>query len=412
MLPDIKVEIYATIDSITSWVDISNDVVGFSINRGRSRDLDSFQAGNCSIQFYNKDDKYTPENSSSPLFGNIIPMKQFRIKGIVSGIEYNLFRGFAQDFKIEFTDAGIASFATIQCVDAFGILANQEMLEVSPSYANDYSGQRITRVLNLPEINFPSDLRDIDTGTSTFGNTTFGQNALQYLQQCEKSEVGSLFTGKDGRLTFYQRGANTGETLAIFSDKQDILDRSNYFVLNVSTLNGSNILAPDSIHYSKINLEYNTTLLYNRIIVEGTTGNQFVAQDTTSQQMFQIRSLNRTGLFNNNDTDLQNQSKFLLGKFKEPEFRITNIEVKMGAIENQLQPIMLNLELANRVEIHKTTPSGDELVQFAVIDSLNWRYVVGTSFDCTIGVSSGAGTFAFTLNDSIIGRLDTNILGY
>lgn len=395
---------------VLDWVDITEDVMSVNTNRGRSRDIDSFQAGTANIEFKNLNRKYDPSNRSSPYQGNIIPMREIRITGIVNDENFRLYRGYVQDWEVDYSHKGIMSTTTARCADAFAILAMQELEEISASHSGDTSGERIERVLDLPEVDFPNDIRNINTGLSIFGDTEFGENALQYLQTCEDSESGSLFVAKDGTLTFVERNNIapdlTQETSVDLGSEEEANDLLPIVFGDTSD--------PVEIPYQDITVDFSTDLLYNRIITEGTSGNVQKSFDEDSQEAYQIRTLKRTGQFVSNDDEMQDQADWLIGRFSVPDLRFKDVSTVIDSLSEDKQKKLFSLELARKIEIRKTPPGeGDPatIIQSVVIDGLSFSWTPDR-FNCKVRVSGGETVFPFTLNDEFVGILDQNKLGY
>lgn len=73
--------IYTIGDTVfaATWVDVTSKVQSFSTNRGKSRQLDKFEAGTASVTFNNYDRVFDPLYSSSPYYGQIVPKRPIRI---------------------------------------------------------------------------------------------------------------------------------------------------------------------------------------------------------------------------------------------------------------------------------------------------------------------------------------------
>lgn len=374
-------------------VDITDDVRSVRIRRGRDRDLDEFRPGTCSIALNNDHRYYDPTNTSSPYYGNIEPMRQVYVTAVWNGVDYPLFRGFAQDWTVDYSRKTLP-LAGVQLADALSILARQDLDEVAASYAGDLSGARVSRVLDLDEVNFPADLRSIGAGVTTFGDTTFGENALSYLQKCARSEGGVLFVTADGILTFEGRDTAPGSNVCTFSDT------------------GSS----SHISYVDIDQAMSPDLLYNRVICSGTTAVAQTASDATSQAAYQVRTLSRTGQLASNDADMLGQANYLLNRFKAPELRLRQVEVRAPALSSARMIELLGLELRDVVTVIRTPPGGGSpstITQTALVDGIEWSITDGaTMWDATVTLANGASVIGFILDDAAFGQLDDDFLVY
>lgn len=113
-----------------NWVDISSDVVSGSIHRGKTRELDAFQAGTCTLRLRNETRNYDPNYSSSPYNGSILPMRRMAIYATVNNTIYALFVGFIDSWTQIFPGPHHA-FVDVAMTDAFKILSVYQ-LRTSP----------------------------------------------------------------------------------------------------------------------------------------------------------------------------------------------------------------------------------------------------------------------------------------
>ena len=68
---------------------------------------------------------------------------------------------------------------------------------------------------HIDAIGWPSDRRDINTGTLQVGSQSGTDNILTALQECETAENAQLFIAKDGKATFRNRDYRLSNTKAI-----------------------------------------------------------------------------------------------------------------------------------------------------------------------------------------------------
>jgi len=184
--------------------DITRYVRSVQISRGKSRDLERYNAGSVTVTLDNRSRAFDPQNTASPFNGQILPAGGMRVTtdGVVQ------FVGLITDWNFDY-DLNGDSVATLTGSDGFWQLANQTINAQTP--LAETSSARITRILNLPEINWAATKRRLDTGNATLGaypiNT--GENALSYLQDIEQSEPGRLFIDKFGNLVFKNSSATS-----------------------------------------------------------------------------------------------------------------------------------------------------------------------------------------------------------
>jgi hypothetical protein len=384
----------ATLAPISSTVDISSDVRTVSTTRGKQRDLDEYGMGSAACELNNQSRRYDPTNTASIYYGNIAPMRSVYVTAVLDGVDYPMFRGYIERWRVDYSQQNLP-LASIDALDGFLLLSRAEMLAVASAYSGDLAGDRISRVLNLDEVNFPVDVRSIATGLTTMGATTLGETALPYLQKVARSEGGAVFVSKTGVLTFEQRNTAPGSSLATFSDDG----------------------AGSSIKYLTIDQDTGTDLLYNRVVASGTTGTVQSAEDTISQSDNQIvATLDRTGQLALNDADMLDQAKWLVAKYATAETRLRQVTVAVQSLSAARQAEVLALELGDRVTVTRTPPGGGSpatISQAAIVIGISHDIRDGgRNWLTTFTFSAGKRAIGFVLDDADLGQLDDDFFAY
>ena len=116
-------------DSAADIVNITNQVLAVSTRRGRNRILSNFEAGTATVTINDPDSDFNPQNTASPYYGKLIPLRKIRIWAdtTVLGVTYRiaLFSGYINSFDTSFyqgTDE--TSTVVLQCTDGFRLLNN------------------------------------------------------------------------------------------------------------------------------------------------------------------------------------------------------------------------------------------------------------------------------------------------
>lgn len=309
--------------------DISNRTNSVSVTRGKSQALDRIDAGVVTITAHNNDRAFDPLYEPSPFYGVLIPRRQLRI----SANGYPIFYGYIDDFDISY-NGNISSTVTIRASDAFSVLANALIEEFDP--AVELPGQRITTILDRPEVDWDADLRDIDPGITELLDTTVAQDtpALQYLQLVADSELGNLFLSKDGKVTFRGQDANPYVTTTILTDQK-----------TGDIYNG--------IKYQDISVVYGSENLYNKIIASNSDviPEEAIAENPDSQLYYGVRTLAESNLLVLNPTDLQALADQLLARFSQPQYRFEAINVLLDDLTLAEQASVLDLEIGDIITV-------------------------------------------------------------
>jgi hypothetical protein len=372
-----------------TFFDITDRLMSASTTRGKSQALDRIDAGTIDIVLDNSDREFDPLNPNSFYFGQLIPGREVR----VSCNGYPVIYGYIDDLDIAYQPNN-RSVVSIQSSDALSNLTINNLPAVSP--AAELSGARVTRILDLPEVAWPSDKRSIDTGNSELSNVAIseGTQTVAYLQLVGNSEAGEVFVSKDGKFVFKARNSAPGLIDIIFTDE--------------ASVPGFTV-----IPFADLSVVYGSEQLYNRIVL---TNNKAVpdevnAEDEASQLVYGPRSYSVTGLLNNSATDLQFLADFLLARFKEPQYRFQSLSVVLDVLSEAQQNEVLDLEIGDVVQV-KFTPSG--------IPPAIEQYcrVIGISHDWSnnekrVNLSLERLDFAlFILDDATFGILDDDRLSF
>jgi len=304
-----------------------------------------------------------------------------------------VFLGFIDDFDIQY-EPGVQSVVRIDASDALSVLTNAGLEEFTPD--SELSGARINTVLDRPEIDWPSELREIDAGNSLMldADVAEGTAALQYLQLVANSEFGTLFLSKDGKVTFRERNAVPNIPDIVFSDE---------VVAGAYT----------GIQFADVNIIYGSENLYNRIILENADvfAEQATAEDADSQAVYGPRTLEQTGLLIQEPEQLQFLADFFLARYKEPQYRFETVTVVLDTLTTVNQDKVLDLEIGDIVQV-RFEPSDipPAIEQYCRIIGINHTWNPGSK---NISFSLERLDFAiFILDDAVLGQLDNDRLAY
>ena len=154
-------------DSAGLVVDVSNQVDKLSTKRGRDAQADKFQTGQLSLRIVDQNGDFNPQNTSSPYYGYLDPMRKIQITATWNSVTYPIFSGFITGYTTttpKFT--GDIVYTTITAVDAFRLAQNAQIATVADSGAGQLSGTRLNKILN--QISWPLTMRDIDARSDNY----------------------------------------------------------------------------------------------------------------------------------------------------------------------------------------------------------------------------------------------------
>lgn len=346
----------------TSLSDMTSLVKSVSVDRGRSRQLDQFNAGTATVVFDNSSRILDPLNDDSVFFPKVLPRCGIQITA--DGLP--MFYGLVVDWNLSYDITGQDIMVAI-CADDFTVLANQILDGFTPTAQQ--SGARITSVLARPEIEYLGT-RQISAGSREMGAfaVNAGVNTLNYLQLITKSEQGTLFCSANGALTF-QSATHTPVT------------DPGYLFIDDGT----------GIPYQTLLNQFGDELLYNYIITESPAGGPFVASDLTSQVRYQYQQLDLTDLINSSSGVVETIGTELLAKFKDPVLRWTGLTVQLVGLPLAVQQDCLEIDLTYLCDVTKSFDVGSpaSVTQTVSVSGIGHQVVPGShvvtfSFEPTV----------------------------
>jgi len=373
----------------TKLFDISSRIVSVAVRRGKSQALDRVDAGIATITVDNFDRLFDPLYEDGLYYGQLIPRREV----VISSKGFPVFNGFIDDFDIQY-EPGKKSVVSIAVSDAFSVLANSALDELTPP--SELAGARINRVLDLPEVSWPVDRREIDTGNTLMLDAVVneGTGTLGYLQLVETSEFGTIFISREGNVVFRERNSVPNVIDVVFSN---------------TTVDP--LLTP--VPFIDVNIVYGSENLYNRILLENDEAipDTGFSEDLDSQALYGVRVYDKSGLLVQNPSDLQFLSDFLLARFSEPQYRFETVTVSLDNIPADKQDLVLDLEIGDIVQV-KFLPSGvpPAIEQYCRVIGINNSWDNNSK---NITFSLERLDFAiFILNDEVLGVLDDDRLAY
>lgn len=360
-------------------VDVTPRVREFTISRGKTRELDRYDAGEAVIEFNNLDRAFDPTYEDSPYAGQILPKREVQI----SSGDIVQFRGFIDDWNLEYTTDGQAISIAVAS-DDFTALNNRTLS--AQTATPQTSGERVNAILSDPDVNFPLTARQVDTGYAQLGADEIADdtNALDYLRLIEQTEPGRLFMSKGNELVFKDR-----------------------LVAPVSE--GIVELADDGtgIKYGEMRVVFGTEQLHNEVVVSSViTGNTAVALDPQSITEYGLLNLTLTDLLMDTDEQASNLAIFLASKYSQPEYRFESVDIQFSNLTPAEQQQILGLELGDVCKV-TFTPGNvpPAIVRYAEIIGI--QHAVD-SVDQIVTLNFSTLDFTYlVLDDPAFGKLDS-----
>jgi hypothetical protein len=312
-------------------VDISADVTNISIRRGRDRIFEQYTPGRCSVTWWDFTGDWNPDNTTSPYYGQILPMRQVKITTEYLGVEYALFSGFISSWDWDWPKGTEFARVTIQADDGFRLLALSNVNNVTGAATGDLPGERINQLLDM--IDWPADMRNIDDGTQELQNDPGGLRAtLTAIQTVENTELGAFYMDGNGNARFKSRAAISEQasgTATTFAD------------------NGT------GIDYQEVDVAFDETELSNVVSVTNHGGTAQIASDATSIADYFTRTYTLTELLGRNNAQALNIANLILNYRKNPRIRIESLTLDLSSNSDRVLPA-LSLDFGDPIFVVRT----------------------------------------------------------
>jgi hypothetical protein len=325
------------LDGSTDFVDATEYVLAVAVQRGRTNQTDQFSPGTCRVL---ADDRasgrlFDPANTASTWYQGDFDLAPRRAIKVLAGTA-ELFVGAITDLDITYELPNL-SFASIVSADGLYELSRTALTAFTPS--SQLTSARVSAILDRPEVNFSTALRNISTGVATCGTVAYtdNTNTLSALQAVAIAEDGRLFANRRNQIQFDERISFTFSTA-------------------IASFGGT---ATNDIPILAIGVAYGQETLFNRVQVDidGGTAAQ-VAQDSASQTQYGVQTLSFSSVPLVNETAGATLAQNLLDKYKEPKIRFNEISTSLNACGSALWPTVLALDVGDVISVTKTYDQG------------------------------------------------------
>jgi hypothetical protein len=331
------------LDGTDDYANVTESTTQVNIRRGRRDQGDQFVAGTMTFTIFDTDGIFNPFDDTGPYYNTpdalpgLAPLRQvYFVRYDASNNPEYLFRGRVINYDYNFDLFGLDT-VTVYCADDFYLLGQTYMDELNVTVQT--SGQRITTVLDLPEVDYPTGVaRNIDAGTVDLGHDAdytvpAGTNVLNYLTQInETAEFGRLFMSRAGVLTFTPRvGPTLSASVADFHD------------------DGT------EIPFDALGITFEADAVTNRVYLENLGAANATANDIASQTAFFVQTNSITNSLLDNK-ELAATATYLLNATPEP--RYNSVETVLGALTTAQRDTVAIVDINDTITIQKTFQTG------------------------------------------------------
>ena len=378
-------------DSASSLiVDVSNLLDSVQTNRGRNVSSEQFQTGTASIRILDQNGDFNPQNTLSPYYTYLNPMRKMTITATYLGVTYPIFAGYITGYNTSTPKFnGDIVYTTVSAVDGFRLFQNAQFFGVTGAVAGETTGTRIGKILDT--IGFPVALRDIDTGLTTVqADPATQRTALAALQTCATTEYGAIYMDQTGRVAFQDR------------------------TVTVASVAGTPVVFKDdgtAIGYFDVKWVFDDTQIYNLATITRTGGSVQTASDAASIAQFFTHSYNQSGLLMETDAEALDYAQAFIASRKDTFVRVDELTLDLQQDNYSAGTIAaLTMDFFTPVSVTTTQPNSTTLSKteqvFNVSHSItpnSWKVRFGTAEPIIDG---------FILDSALYGILDTSVLCY
>ena len=361
-------------------VDLTPDVRQITINRGRSVQQDTYDAGTCVVRVLDPDSYFNPQNTSSPYYGYLLPLRKIRVSATTGSTQKFLFSGYTTEYRYTYPQGQETGYVDIYVSDAFRLLQLANISTVADSGAGQTTGTRIGKILD--QVSFPSNMRTFATGDSNCqADPATNRSALAAIKNVEFSEQGA----------FYIDGSGT----AIFKDRSDVISSIAATPIEFNQTTG--------IPYKNLVFAFDDKLIINQATMTRVGGTAQYAENTASSIKYFPHSYNVDNLVIDTDANALNIARTYVATRAETTIRIDAMTVDLldTAVPTNT---MIGLEYFNNCKITNVQPDGSTIIKTLQVQGLNWN-ITPNSMSVTVT------TLENITDGYVIGSTERGIIG-
>lgn len=329
-------------------VDLTPDVRQITISRGRSVQRDTYEAGTAVVRVLDPNSYFNPQNTSSPYYGYLVPLRKLRVSATTGTDQHFLFSGYTTEYRYTYPQGQETGYVDIYCADAFRLFQLAQVETITDSGAGQATGTRIAKILD--QISFPSNMRTLATGDSNCqADPATLRTSLGALKNVEFSEQGA----------FYINGSGT----AIFKDRSDVVSSIADTPIEFNQTTG--------IPYKNLVFAFDDKLIINQSSMTRVGGTAQYAENATSVTKYFPHTYSVQDLVIDTDANALNIAKTYVATRAETTIRIDAMTVDL------LDPdvptnTMIGLDYFTNCKITNVQPDGSTIVKTLQVQGLAW----------------------------------------
>ena len=367
-------------------VDLSSTTRSIKIQRGRNIMRDTYETGTCTVRVIDETGAFNPQNTSSPYFGYLTPLRKIRVAATTATAQHFLFSGYVDSYKYSFPTGQELGYVDIVCSDAFRLFQMANVATVTGATAGQTTGTRITKILD--QVSFPTSMRITDTGSTTVqADPGTARTSLQALKAAEFAEQGAFFIRTDGT--------------AEFKDRNDVVGSLAATPIEFNQTTG--------IPYSDLRYQFDDKLIINQASMTRIGGTAQIATNVDSSAKYFPHGTTLTEMIPETDAQVLDIAKIYVATRAETSIRIDAMTVDLldTAVPTDT---MIGLDYFDSVKITNVQENGSTIVKVLQVQGLAWD-ITPNSMKCTVTTLEPI-VEGFIIGSSAYGIIGQSIMGY
>jgi len=333
---------------ILPTVDLTPNVYQISIRRGRNIQRDTYEAGTCVVRVLDPDSYFNPQNTSSPYYGYLSPLRKVRISATVGTTTEFLFSGYVTDYKYTYPQGQETGYVDISCSDAFRLFQMANIQTVADSGAGQDTGTRIGKIMD--QVSFPTSMRTVAVGANTcVADPATARTSLEAIKNAEFSETGA----------FYMDGSGT----AVFKSRAQVMASLAATPIEFNQTTG--------IPYKNLKYSFDDKLIINTATFTRVGGTAQTITDTDSVNKYFPHSISQDNLVAQTDTLVADIAREYVATRKETTIRIDEMMVDL-LDPNVPTATMIGIDYFDNLNITNVQPDGSTIVKTLQCQGIAW----------------------------------------
>jgi len=325
--------------SVPVIVDVSTSTLNISTRRGRNLLQDNYESGSATIRVIDPDGDWNPQNTSSPYYGLLQPLRKIQASAIYGATTYGLFGGYITEYRYTYPTGQETGYVTFICYDAFRLFYNSNVTTVTGGTAGQTTAQRVQSILTM--IAWPPAFTSIGTGATTCvvdpGTT---RTVLEAIQTAEFTEQGAFYIDENGVATFKGR----------------------QYVYDAQAASPTVFNQTGGISYAGITFALDDKTIVNKATVTRIGGTAQTYSDATSIAQYFTRSITATDMLMQSDANALALATAYVDSRKETSIRIETITLDLMTPSYSAGiTAALSLDFFNTVDITNEQPGGSTI---------------------------------------------------